>query len=49
MSGLIWLDADTPIPEPEFAMPEGLVAAGADLGVPRLIEAYSKGVFPWFN
>ncbi|NGR09201.1 leucyl/phenylalanyl-tRNA--protein transferase [bacterium SGD-2] len=49
MSGLIWLDADTPIPEPEFAMPEGLVAAGTDLGVPRLIEAYSKGVFPWFN
>ncbi len=49
MSGLIWLDPDTPIPEPERAMPEGLVAAGTDLSVPRLIEAYSKGVFPWFN
>jgi leucyl/phenylalanyl-tRNA--protein transferase len=25
------------------------LAAGADLGVPRLLEAYAKGVFPWFN
>lgn len=49
MSGLIWLDAHTPIPEPDIAMPEGLVAAGTDLSVERLQEAYSKGVFPWFN
>lgn len=49
MSGLIWLDADTPIPEPDIAMPEGLLAAGSDLSVPRLQEAYAKGVFPWFN
>lgn len=49
MSGLIWLDIDTPIPEPDLAMPEGLLAVGADLSVPRLREAYSKGVFPWFN
>lgn len=49
MSGLIWLDPDTPLPEPDLAMPEGLLAAGTDLSVPRLIEAYSKGVFPWFN
>ncbi len=49
MSGLIWLDADTPLPEPDIAMPEGLLAAGNDLSVQRLEEAYSKGVFPWFN
>jgi leucyl/phenylalanyl-tRNA--protein transferase len=49
VSGLIWLDPHTPIPEPDLAMPEGLVAAGNDLSVERLQEAYSKGVFPWFN
>lgn len=27
----------------------GLLAAGADLSVARLIEAYKKGIFPWFN
>src|SRR5690606_29370309 len=30
-------------------MPEGLLAAGGDLSVERLQEAYSKGIFPWFN
>jgi leucyl/phenylalanyl-tRNA--protein transferase len=25
------------------------LAAGADLGVERLLEAYSHGIFPWFN
>lgn len=25
------------------------LAAGADLGVDRLLEAYSRGIFPWFN
>jgi len=49
VSGLIWLDPDTPLPEPDHAMPEGLLAAGTDLSVTRLKEAYSKGVFPWFN
>lgn len=49
MSGLIWLDADTPLPEPDHAMPEGLLAAGSDLSVARLREAYTKGIFPWFN
>ena len=32
-----------------MALPEGLLAAGSDLSVPRLAEAYSKGIFPWFN
>lgn len=29
--------------------PNGLLAAGADLSVPRLIDAYAHGIFPWFN
>ena len=29
--------------------PNGLLAAGGGLSVPRLIDAYSKGIFPWFN
>lgn len=29
--------------------PPGLLAAGADLSVGRLLEAYSRGVFPWFG
>lgn len=27
----------------------GLLAAGAALDVPTLVEAYSKGIFPWFS
>jgi leucyl/phenylalanyl-tRNA--protein transferase len=49
VSGLIWLEPDTPLPEPDSALPEGLLAAGGDLSVARLTEAYSKGIFPWFN
>ncbi len=49
MTGLIWLEPDTPLPDPDSAMPEGLLAAGGDLSVERLQEAYSKGIFPWFN
>ncbi len=28
---------------------EGLIAAGGDLSHQRLIQAYSQGIFPWFN
>lgn len=28
---------------------EGLLAIGGDLSVPRLLLAYSRGIFPWFN
>ena len=49
VSGLIWLEPDTPLPAPGLALPEGLLAAGSDLSVARLQEAYSKGIFPWFN
>jgi len=29
--------------------PNGLLAAGGDLSPERLIDAYSHGIFPWFN
>jgi leucyl/phenylalanyl-tRNA--protein transferase len=32
-----------------LADPNGLLAAGGGLGVARLVDAYSKGIFPWFS
>lgn len=51
---LHWLDPrdpHQPFPPAHRAMrdPNGLLAIGGDLTVPRLIRAYSNGVFPWFN
>jgi len=48
---LIWLEPDTPFPDPEQALqePPGLLAAGADLSIGRLRAAYSQGIFPWFS
>ena len=31
------------------AEPNGLLCAGGDLSVPRLVAAYRRGIFPWFN
>jgi len=46
-----WLAPGDPFPPLERALeePNGLLAAGADLSVPRLIEAYRGGIFPWFS
>ena len=46
-----WLHAKMPFPPLERALaePNGLLAAGGDLSVPRLLEAYRHGIFPWFN
>lgn len=41
---------DQPVfPPPEVAEPGGLLAVGGDLSTPRLLLAYSMGIFPWFN
>lgn len=32
-----------------LAQPNGLLCAGTDLGADRLIEAYSRGIFPWYS
>ena len=29
--------------------PNGLLAAGGGLSVPRLVAAYARGIFPWFS
>lgn len=49
MSTIIWVDPATPLPNARQASTHGLLAAGADLSVERLTEAYGKGIFPWFN
>lgn len=41
---------DQPVfPPPELAEQGGLLAIGGDLSTPRLLLAYSMGIFPWFN
>lgn len=51
MANSIFLLDETPLfPDPELAQeePNGLLAIGGDLSVPRLTEAYRSGIFPWF-
>jgi len=47
----ILIDDSTNFPEPHLALmePNGLLAIGYKLNKNRLIDAYSKGIFPWFN
>ncbi|GAH73423.1 unnamed protein product, partial [marine sediment metagenome] len=35
-------------PEITLAGEDGLLAAGGSLDIPVLLEAYSKGIFPWY-
>ncbi|MGZ8197541.1 MAG: leucyl/phenylalanyl-tRNA--protein transferase, partial [Burkholderiales bacterium] len=46
-----WLRGNDPFPPPSRALrePNGLLAAGGDLAVPRLLEAYRHGIFPWYS
>jgi leucyl/phenylalanyl-tRNA--protein transferase len=46
-----WLEPDDPLPPIERALrrPNGLLAAGGGLSVSRLLDAYRRGCFPWFN
>jgi leucyl/phenylalanyl-tRNA--protein transferase len=48
---LPWLSDDDPLPPVEGALrrPNGLLAAGGGLSVRRLVDAYSRGCFPWFS
>lgn len=48
---LTWLDATTTFPPLPQALtsPNGLLAAGGDLSPQRLLDAYSQGIFPWYN
>ena len=46
-----WVDPGEPRPDPASALrePNGLLAAGRDLGMQRLREAYRRGIFPWYS
>ena len=47
-----WLDDDTlefPPVEEALEDPDGLLAAGGDLSPARLLQAYSLGIFPWYQ
>lgn len=48
---LAWLSGADPFPPVERALqePNGLLAAGGDLSIGRLLEAYRHGIFPWFS
>jgi leucyl/phenylalanyl-tRNA---protein transferase len=50
---LPWLDEhpDAPFPSATGALdePDGLLAAGGDLSPVRLLNAYRRGIFPWFS
>jgi len=54
MAELRWLEPTDPpeaFPSPVRALrdPDGLLAAGGDLSAERLMAAYQRGIFPWFN
>jgi leucyl/phenylalanyl-tRNA---protein transferase len=46
-----WISNRDPFPPLHLASREynGLLAVGADLSLPRLLSAYRRGIFPWFN
>lgn len=46
-----WLGNELVFPAVQQALsePNGLLAAGGDLSVRRLLLAYSQGIFPWFS
>jgi leucyl/phenylalanyl-tRNA--protein transferase len=48
---LAWLDGADPFPPVERALknPNGLLAAGGELSMARLLEAYRRGIFPWYS
>jgi len=52
MSKLPWLN-DTALDFPPVSQalrdPDGLLAAGGDLSSERLIKAYERGIFPWYQ
>ncbi|MFO7285548.1 MAG: leucyl/phenylalanyl-tRNA--protein transferase [Gammaproteobacteria bacterium] len=54
MSAIRWLSANADVdafPPPHLALdePNGLLAAGGDLRPERLLSAYRRGIFPWYE
>ena len=46
---MYWLSSDLIFPDYDEVNSEGIIAVGGDLSPERLILAYQKGIFPWFN
>jgi leucyl/phenylalanyl-tRNA--protein transferase len=48
---IVRLGPADPFPPVQSALrdPNGLLAAGADLSVERLLDAYARGIFPWYG
>ena len=46
---MYWLSTDLIFPDYDEVNTEGIIAIGGDLSPERLILAYQKGIFPWFN
>lgn len=44
-----WPPEEFPDPSTALADPPGLLAFGGDLSPGRLLAAYARGIFPWFN
>jgi leucyl/phenylalanyl-tRNA---protein transferase len=43
------LSKELVFPPVQFAEPDGLLAIGGDLSTERLLLAYHKGIFPWYE
>ena len=43
------LDSSIWFPPPQEALEDGLLAIGGDLSKERLLAAYRKGIFPWYD
>lgn len=46
---MYFLEDNQPFPPVEEAYNSGLLAITERLSITRLLEAYSKGIFPWYN
>ena len=44
-----FLNSDNAFPDVTKASEDGLLAVGGDLSANRLLTAYQKGIFPWFE
>jgi leucyl/phenylalanyl-tRNA---protein transferase len=46
---LFFLTKELTFPPVDLAEPDGLLAAGGDLSIERLLLAYRQGIFPWYE
>ena len=46
---MFWLGKEIMFPTYESVSEDGIIALGGDLTVDRLVYAYERGIFPWYN